>query len=255
MLPICHVALVLEFSAQHQFFEKMNLKHSGNSLHEIYAQRDAHVGDKYKFFQADVRLHSAEKDFVVSDFLRQKYGGLVENLEVLDVGCGGGDTLVKFCDWGFEPTNLHGCDILESRINQAKKKLPDGVTITLGEPSDLAPEQYDLVTAFTVLSSVTDESMRQELAEQIWSKVKTGGWGLIFDFRVNNPRNRNVRKLLPEDLKRYWTNAESNTFFKTLCLAPPLARFICPISYRLGFTLSLLPFLRTHFVYAMQKTK
>ena len=45
-------------------------------------------------------------------------------LKILEVGCGIGENLRKLCDWGADPNNLFGVDLLQDRVKQAKKNLP-----------------------------------------------------------------------------------------------------------------------------------
>ena len=43
---------------------------------------------------------------------------------ILDVGCGGGEQLGLFADWGAKPENLFGVDLLPARIRTAKLNFP-----------------------------------------------------------------------------------------------------------------------------------
>jgi hypothetical protein len=52
-----------------------------------------------------------------------------------------------------------------------------------------------------------DPDLRRGLAAEMWRTIKPGGWCMMFDFRYDNPRNPNVRKVTQAELRRYWPAA------------------------------------------------
>lgn len=56
--------------------------------------------------------------------------------EVLDVGCGDGGSLLPLISLGFDPDCLYGIDIIQERIEGAKKRFPN-VKFTCGDGSQM----------------------------------------------------------------------------------------------------------------------
>jgi hypothetical protein len=75
---------------------------------------------------------------------------------------------------------------------------------------------------------------------------------MIFDFRYNNPRNANVRKVTDVELLRFWPTEQRH--YRTLMLLPPLSRALARLPWLLPEMLEgLVPPLRSHFVYMARK--
>jgi hypothetical protein len=81
--------------------------------------------------------------------------------------------------------------------------------------------------------------------------VKPDGLILWFDFRVNNPRNRNVRAIDPAEIHSLFPNCDIR--LRSVTLAPPLARAVVPISWIAAGLLEKVPFLRTHYLGIIHK--
>lgn len=222
-------------------------------IKKVYGNRD--IRDKhsvYAWYRPEVRQQDAYKDRIVSSLLYNTLGNELANINILDVGCGSGGFLRKLIEWGATPDCMVGTELLEDRLVIAKERSPATMTWHLGGLEFAHEQAFDLVTAHTVFSSVLNPLMRKQLAEDMWSKVKPGGWVLIYDFRFNNPKNSNVKKVTTAELLSYW--GSDKHIYKSLVLAPPIARFITPISYLLSELLvGLLPFLRTHFFLMVHK--
>jgi SAM-dependent methyltransferase len=164
---------------------------------------------------------------------------------VADIGCGMGNWLLDFVKWGASPTNLAGIDLDLSRIRQAQTRLP-AADILEGDASGLPwPDaSFDLVTQFTVFTSILDPGMKRRLAAEMLRIVKPGGLILWYDFRFNNPNNPNVRGISRREIADLFP--QSSIQFRRLTLAPPLARKIVPISWTAALLLESIPLLRTH---------
>lgn len=216
-----------------------------------YAKREAkkHL---YAFHQPDLRLHMAERERALSAFLKNAFDGTLSGRSCLDVGCGKGGFLRQLAEWGADPADLTGTELLPDRIQAARLLSPPAMTWHLGDLESLpGNSRYDLLSAFTVFSSVLDQDIRKSLACQMWEKVKPGGWVVIFDFKLNNPNNSDVRKVTRRELRDWWPAQRFS--YQTLLLLPPLARLIAPRSYPLASLLAALPPLRSHFIYAAHK--
>ena len=76
--------------------------------------------------------------------------------------------------------------------------------------------------------------------------LRVGGGVLWYDFRFNNPANRNVRGMGRRSIIRLFPNFELR--LQSLTLLPPLARRLGPLTSVLYPALARLPFLRTHWL-------
>ena len=219
----------------------------------MYAERDKQgLKNRYTWHQPDVRYQEAIKWRMLSTALRMAIGENIADKSWLDVGCGSGSFLRLLVEWGAAPDKLLGTEFLDDRLERARTISPAGIRWHLGGLDFDGGDGFDLVSAHTVFSSVLDNGERQELANAMWEKVRPGGWLLIFDFRYNNPRNPNVRKVTQKELEKWWP--ASDRLFCTGLLAPPLARLLIKQNYILAEILtSIFPFLRSHFVFMARK--
>lgn len=206
----------------------------------------------YAWNRPEVRQQDAERERVYASMLSESFGPDLSDLDVIDVGCGTGGFLRTLVNWGATPERLTGTEFLPNRIELARKRSAPGITWHLGDLSFAKDNSYDLITANTVFSSILDMKLRIELANEIWRILKPGGHVMVFDFRYNNPANMDVRKVTRQELNGYWKHGKKRRF-QTLLLAPPLARRIAPFSTLSCQLLSSIPFLRSHFVYMVQK--
>lgn len=174
----------------------------------------------------------------------------LENRSVLDVGCGAGRWLLEFAQW--DATDLHGIELDPTRLERAKQKLP-GADLRLGDARQLpwADNSFDLVSTFTVFSSILNDSVRKQIAVEMTRVLKPGGIILWFDFRVNNPRNAAVRGVTAREIAELFPGCSVR--LRRVTLAPPLARAVVPVSWIAASILEKLPFLRTHYLGLIRK--
>jgi ubiquinone/menaquinone biosynthesis C-methylase UbiE len=109
----------------------------------------------------------------------------LDELEVLDVGCGTGNFL-RFClHLGASPHKLHGIDLIQSRVAAARQQSPASIEFRPGDAQNLPyPDQsMDLVCFFTVFSSILEAETRRNVALQALRVMRPGGWLLWYDMR------------------------------------------------------------------------
>jgi SAM-dependent methyltransferase len=164
---------------------------------------------------------------------------------VADIGCGAGNWLLDFVKWGASPRDICGIDLDETRLEEARTRLPY-TDVVCGDASILPwPDtSFDLVTQFTVFTSILDSGMKRRLAAEMLRIVKPSGLILWYDFRVDNPVNRNVRGVSRREIVSLFPDCKIT--LRSLTLAPPLARRIVPASWTVALLLEKVPFLRTH---------
>ena len=122
---------------------------------------------------------------------------------ILEIGCGTGAWLRDFVKWGATPANLVGMDLLEERIEQARRLCPPGVRVSTGSATELdhPDASFDIVLQATVFTSILDATIRAAVAREMLRVLRPGGMILWYDFHVNNPRNPDVRKVDARELR------------------------------------------------------
>jgi len=176
----------------------------------------------------------------------------LEGLSVADVGCGAGRWLLEFAQW--EATDLHGIELDEARLERARARLSSTADLRVGDARFLpwAPNSFDLVSQFTLFSSILSPSVKQQVAAEMLRVLKPGGLILWFDLRIDNPRNTNVRGIPAGEIRSLFPNCPVR--LRRVTLAPPIARLVVPISWLAAEILERIPFLRTHYLAVIRKT-
>jgi SAM-dependent methyltransferase len=153
---------------------------------------------------------------------------------ILDVGCGTGETLAGFEAWG-------------DRIQRAKENFPE---MTFQEANaealPFANGLFDLVTLFTVFTSILDPQMTRNLSQEINRVLRPGGAVVWYDFRMNNPFNPHVRGISRNEICNLFPEFDARLV--SLTLLPPLARQLRCLTGLLYPCLASLPFLRSHYL-------
>jgi len=109
----------------------------------------------------------------------------LQDLNVLDLGCGNGRSTRMYLDMGLRPQQLRGLDLRPGAIELASKLNPairwevhDGGTL---------PSGHNWLSASTVFSSVTGRESRQAIAARIRESLPPGGYLFYYDLRRANP--------------------------------------------------------------------
>jgi SAM-dependent methyltransferase len=194
----------------------------------------------------------AERDRVQRSLLDAH--GLLPLLEreILDVGCGTGHVLASLVELGARRTRLHGVELLEPRVAQAKRDHPWlDVVQANAEHLPYADESFDLVLLFIVFSSILDPDMRANVARECIRVLRPRGHVLWYDFRYDNPSNPNVRGMRREELERLFPEFELSA--RTLTLVPQVARRLGPLTALLYPVLAAVPPLRTYYMALLRK--
>lgn len=210
-----------------------------------YERRKDSVPDgRYALTNNDVFWAVQENDAVTRRMVLEAGFSPFPELRVLEVGCGTGDNLLRFLRWGCLPENLVGNELLAERVETARSRLPESLTIHAGDASELTFAQpFDIVYQSTVFSSILDADAQTKLAQRMWSLVRPGGAVLSYDFTFDNPANPDVRKVTLARLQELFPDGQLRS--RRTTLAPPIARRVArhPFVYR---SLRAVPLLRTH---------
>jgi len=176
----------------------------------------------------------------------------LENRRILDVGCGTGERLAAFADWGARPDNLFGVDLIPDRIQAGRQNHPQ-ITFQLANAEALpfANGMFDLVTVFTVFTSILDRRMAVNVCHEINRVLRCGGAVIWYDFRMRSPLNRHVRGVSRGQIQNMFPGFKIN--LEPISLLPPLARRLGRLTPLLYAPLSSLPFLRSHYLGVLTK--
>lgn len=221
-------------------------------LRDVYAGRRAR-GDEDRYAPYEpanlFRLQRLERDLART--LRDR--GLLpwNDRSALDVGCGGGWWLRTLLRWGAPPERVAGVDALSDAV-RASRAVHPALRLTRAS-ADLLPfpdGSFDLVSQFTVLSSILDGAMRRRVAAEMLRVLRPGGVALWYDFTVN-PTNRETRGIGARQAARLFAGCEISA--RRVTLAPPLARLVVPRSWLIAELLEGVPLLRTHILMTARK--
>lgn len=219
-------------------------------IHERYERRKDLPADRYSFARPEVLRSVQQVDRVTLKALTKV--GLTDfaHLRILEVGCGSGGNLLRFLRWGADPANLVGNELLEDRVREARRLLPPLVELRHQDARTLDGEPFDIVLQSTVLSSILDDTLQEQVAAAMWRLTKPGGVVLSYDFTYDNPANKDVRKVTAGRLAELFPEATVDTYRVTL--APPIARRVARVG-PLYSALESVPLLRTHLVATLRK--
>ena len=121
-----------------------------------------------------------EREFVI---MVRKLGINIQNAKILDVGCGFGSLMRFLYTLGTPGDQLFGFDLMELRVDKAKTGSPASVTIMAGDAQNIPfPNQsFDLVTQFTLFSSIFEPGLRVKIAAEIERVLRPGGFLVWYD--------------------------------------------------------------------------
>ncbi len=166
---------------------------------------------------------------------------------ILDVGCGSGEWLAEF-----ERAERYGIDLSAERIAKARKVVP-GAQFDVADASAIRfdSEFFDIVSQFTVFSSVHETSMKRAMAAEMLRVLRPGGAILWYDLRIRNPWNTAIRPMGKDEIRELFVGCRIQIESRTLL--PPLARAIVPRAAWLAGALEWVPLLRSHYLAMIRK--
>ena len=113
------------------------------------------------------------------------HGLALEDAQILDIGCGNGDFMRFLAALGVPPNQLFGVDLMEYRIESARKLSPPDMHFVVQDAQRLPFETgaFDLVSQLVVFSSVLDSDVRHWMATEMDRVLKPGGILLWYDLK------------------------------------------------------------------------
>jgi ubiquinone/menaquinone biosynthesis C-methylase UbiE len=209
--------------------------------------------DRYSLSRPGELYMRQQREQAILQMLRRANLSQLSNLRVLEVGCGRGKTLADWTRWGALQSNLCGIDLMEPFVREAAQLLPNA-TLLVGSAGQLpfADRSFDIVTQFTVFSSILDEAMRHAVAAEIQRVLTPAGAVLWYDFRYPSPRNPDVRPVRLREVRMLFRGWTADVV--TTTLLPPVARPLARLSFTAcSFLESALPPLRSHYLVLLRR--
>lgn len=191
---------------------------------------------------------SSERELKYEDILRKKFT-YIPNIKIIEIGAGSGSNLLFFHRLGILYENIWANELLEERGSLLKQNLPNS-TIHIGDAMDLNyKEKFDIVFQSTVFTSILDADFKQKLANKMFEMTNIKGIILWYDFKYNNPNNKDVKGVGKKEIRELFSNAKKIDFY-SVTLAPPIGRRIGKLYPFVNF---LFPFLRSHLIAVIHK--
>ncbi len=201
---------------------------------------------KYNPLNPAIYMINQEKERVFIKWLKKFDLSVIQNLRLLEIGCGGGQNLLQFIKLGFSPNLLVGNELLSERVESAKKKLPNDLKIIEGDALkvNLPLGYFDIVFQSMVFSSILNKEFKYALAQKMWKLVKPGGGILWYDFIYDNPKNPDVKGIPFKEVRELFPYSDIQKWRVTL--APPISRVVTSIHPLLYNVINIFPLLRSH---------
>jgi SAM-dependent methyltransferase len=222
-------------------------------IRSAYAKRAPALDPRYSWLDPGYLFEMQERQRHTLHFLRENADPPLQEKRILDLGCGTGGWVRQLVLWGANPELVTGVDLLPERVDAAKRLSAPGVDFRCGSGTDIdAPDaHFDLVMQSVVFSSVLDPFMREEMAREMVRVLSPRGIILWYDFRVDNPRNPDVRGVPMREIRRLFPGCHLD--LRRTTLAPPIARRLAPHSWALCSMLNRVAPLRTHYLGVIRK--
>jgi SAM-dependent methyltransferase len=214
-------------------------------------ERRKFAGKNYSWFEPGHLFMVQELERYLLDALKRHGMVPLRSKQILEIGCGNGHWLREFIKWGASAENLFGVDLLADRIAQACRLSAPGIRFASGNAAqlDFADESFDIVLQATVFTSILDDAVKQRIAGEMLRVLTRNGLVLWYDFRVDNPRNPDVRGIGKREIQRLFPGCR--VALKRITLAPPLS--LAPYSGLGSQLLSAGPWGCSHYFGSIQK--
>jgi len=216
---------------------------------EIYNLRDNVEKNNFNndlyFFNTNFERYK-----IIFKILYRKWGNYssYKNKKLLEIGAGTGNNLLEFMKLGFEKENIFANEINPNRSSKLLEKI-DIDNIFFGDALDIVTKKkFDVILVSTVFTSILNYDIKNKIAIKMFDLLNSNGIIIWYDFKFNNPNNKNVKGIKKSEIKKMFSRTKKIKFYN-VTLAPPIGRRF-PTLYNL---INLLPFLRTHLLAIIHK--
>ena len=196
------------------------------------------------------RIQSQERMFLAA--LGARGFQNLRGKKILDIGCGLGYWMRRCREWGADPQDIHGIELLDDRVAAARRQCDPRMHIACGNAMNLAfrSESFDLVVMFLVLSMIPERAVRTRIADEAARVLKPGGVVLWYDFRYRPWREPEMIGMPRGEIARCFPGFDLK--IKSASALPPLTRRLAPYIWSLSW-LDHLKVLNSHNVGTMLK--
>ncbi|MCH8332159.1 MAG: class I SAM-dependent methyltransferase [Bacteroidetes bacterium] len=218
----------------------MGRKEEIDRIKAVYSKRDKQVNIVPGHYQQAVKK---EREELYRKRI-ERTGTDTATLKLLEIGAGTGTNIKFLKTLGFKDENIWANELMPVRVEQLRAALPD-IHVLEGDALDINTElEFDVILQSTVFTSILDTAFKQGLASKMLGLLKPGGMILWYDFRFNNPSNKNVKGIDKREIRQLFGDGLKYEFYN-ITLAPPVGR---RVGSMYGFINMFFPFLRSHLV-------
>lgn len=228
------------------------MSHDLDRLRVEYLDRDRRFAgqDIYTLFNPTNLFIVQQRQRAVLALLRREGFYPLAGLRILEVGCGTGGVLREFLSFGADPQCLHGVDLLDWRVAEAKSLSPHFPLISADAQHLPYHDGFlDLVLQYTVFTSILDDDVKCSIAREICRVLKPNGLILWYDYWLN-PTNPQTHGIRPAEIRRLFPRCQFE--FHRITLAPPVTRRLIWASWLLCYVLEQLRIFNTHYLVAIR---
>lgn len=224
-----------------------------NRMKKEYADRKLRLAGsgKYSYFNPAYLFAVQQRQRSVLSLLREMNIQSLENLRLLEVGCGNGGVLSEFLIYGTIPSLTNGVDLIPDRVIEAHTRYPL-VPLVCADAQQLpySNQSFDLVVQYTAFSSILDAAIKQQVAREMLRVIRKGlGLILWYDF-IWNPTNPQTKGIGIREIKSLFPFCTYR--IHRITLAPPLARRLVPLSWVAATVLEKFHLFNSHYLVAIQ---
>ncbi|RJP74821.1 MAG: class I SAM-dependent methyltransferase [Desulfobacteraceae bacterium] len=218
-------------------------------LRNEYAAREKRLPEStlYSVFNPSTLFSVQSRQRAELRMLRDHSFNAIDQLRILEIGCGDGGIINDYLHYGARPLHLSGVDLLPERLKRAKKRYPDvNFSCTDAQALPYKDESFHLVLQYTAFTSVLDDRIKGNLSSEMLRVLrKQDGMIIWYDFWLNpkNPHTRGIRK---QEIRKLFPGCHFS--FHKITLAPPIARKLVPISWPIARMLESLRLFNTHYL-------
>jgi len=155
-------------------------------LHREYAHLEPARADTWSPLHNDIEMWHRARLLVEACQCLRLIPNPIENLQVLDVGCGVGRSSRLLVDLGISPQNLLAIDFRESAIIHARQRNPAIRFRHIADLSEWPTESFDLIVQCTAFSSLPGPKLRKQAASLMERSIGEGGYIFWWDLLLAN---------------------------------------------------------------------
>jgi ubiquinone/menaquinone biosynthesis C-methylase UbiE len=221
------------------------MRNDKKKMDEVYRERKR-LASRYSLDNPGNRFNIASLLAKVSNALHTRFSDL-SLASLLDIGSGDLFWVEEFVRMGVPRSACVGSDLLDWRLREGRGKGRNIASVVCTAAQlPFRTESFDLVSQFTLMTSITDDLIKDMIAIEMKRVLKPGGYILWYDFRYNNPTNPHTRAIGRSEIRRLF--AGWNIEPTAVTLIPQVARKTPGRLVPLLKFLHRLPILRTHYL-------